>query len=111
MSQAQQVAVDQIGADVAFEQLKVRCLVQWAIAGQVLAVVEDDMGVLDAGVLYMDGRGVQPGDAGVNEQNSHFLADVHQIQRVRHDRDVLPFFQFAQGGRQLGVVMQDADRV
>lgn len=111
MSQAKQVAVDQIGADVALEQLQVRCLVQWAVAGQVLAVVEDDVGALDAGVLYVDGRAVQPGDAGVDEQNGHVLADVQQIQRVRHDCDAGPLFELAQGGRGLGVVMQDADSV
>lgn len=111
MPQAQQVAVHQIGADVAFEQLEVWRLVEGAGVGQVLAVVEHDQGVLDAGVLHMDGRSVQPGDAGVDEQNGHFLADVDQIQRMGHDGDAGPFFHLAQGGRHVGVVMQDADGV
>lgn len=108
MPQAQQVAVDQVGAEVVLEQLQVAHLLEGAVCRQVLAVVEHDVGVLDAGVLYVNGRGVQPADAGVGKQDGHFRAGVHQVERVGHGGHTVPGRQFGQGGAWVFVVMEDA---
>lgn len=94
---AEQIPVDQIGADVAFKQAQVWRLVQGAAVGQAGAVVNDDVCLLHAGVLQMHGRGVQPGNPGVHEEGVHILCDVDQVQWVGHDLDVGPVRQGVQG--------------
>ncbi len=105
----QQVAVDQIGADVALEQAQLRTAGQWAASGQVLAVVDHQVGVVQAGRVQVQGGGVQPGDAGIDEEGVHIVVQLHQVQRVGHDRDLGPLHQGGQGWGWVCAVVQDAD--
>ncbi len=107
--QAKQVAVDQVGGDVARKQLQILAFGEQAVGRQVSAVVKNDVGVLHAGVLQVGGRSVQPSQASVHKQNRLFMADVHQIQWVGHDRGTRPFVETAQGRGHVGVVVQHVD--
>jgi hypothetical protein len=107
---AQQIAVNQVGADVLFEQLDLGVGRQGAVGCQLQAVVNDDLRVLHAWALQVQvqGLGVQPGNAGIDEENADVLFDPHQVQRVGHQLDVFPV---AQGAQRLGhvlAVVQDA---
>ena len=104
--QAKQVAVDQVGADVARKQVQILALGEQAVGGQVAAVVENDVGVLHSGVVQVGGRGVQPGHAGVHKQNRWLWAYVHQIQGVGHDGDTGPLVEMAQGRAHVCAVVQ-----
>ena len=104
--QAKQVAVDQVGADVASKQLQILGFGEQAVGGQVFAVVENDVGVLHSGVVQVGGRGVQPGQTGVHKQNRWLWANVHQIQGVGHDCDTRPFLETAHGRAHVCAVVQ-----
>ncbi len=109
MPGAQQIAIDQVGADVTLEQAQLRAGGQRAARRQVGAVVDHETGVVQAGRVQLHGGGVQPGDAGVDEQRGDFGIQVHQVQWVRDDRDLGPLGQCVQGWGRLGTVVKDSN--
>lgn len=104
--QAEQVAVNQIGADVTRKKVQVLAFGEQAVGGQMFAVVKNDVRVLHPVVVQLRGGGVQPGHAGVHKQNREFLAHVHQIQRVGHDGDAGPCTETAQGRCHVCAIVQ-----
>jgi len=107
--QTQQVAIHQIGADVARKKVQVLALGEQAVRGQMFAVVKNDVGVLHSGVVQMRGGCVQPGHARVHKQDRKLLAHVHQIQRVGHDGDAGPCTEIAEGRCHVCAVVQDVN--
>lgn len=108
MPGAEQVTVDQVGADITFEQAQLRARGQRAACRQVGAVVDHKVGVVQTGRVQVQGGGVQPGDAGVDEEGADFRIQVHQVQWVCHDGDLGPLLQGVQSWSPVCAVVQDA---
>lgn len=107
---AQQITIDQVGADIALEQVDFLGQVQGAVGGQVRAVVHHDVGVLHQVVLQMQGGRVQPWNPGIDEKSSHGLVNAHQVQRVGDDLGLLPVGHFVEFGWHVLAVVQNTNQ-